>query len=56
MKTMKECESMTNPQLLVEIRNRNTLLKSFNPPGNGDTLKEEIAKLWKLMERNGYKK
>lgn len=51
---MKECESMTNPQLLVEIRNRNTLVKGL--PGNPMQLKEEIAKLWKLMERNEHKK
>jgi len=49
---MRDCEELTNPYLLIEIRNRNTLLKSLDPPGNGARLKEEIKELWKFMDRN----
>ena len=52
MKTMKECEKLTNPKLLVEIRNRNTILKCMNTPAGAEELRHEIKQLWKLMERN----
>lgn len=54
MKTIKECENLTNVKLLAEIRNRETLLKGL--AGNPLILKEEISKIWTLMQRNGYKK
>ena len=52
MKTMKECEKLTNPKLLVEIRNRNTIIKSMVGSIYPEVLKDEIKQLWKLMERN----
>lgn len=56
MKTLKECEKLTNVQLLAEISNRNTLLKLMSSSVREEQLKGEVAKLWKMMEQNGYKK
>lgn len=56
MKSMEKYENMTNPQLLVEIKNKNTMKKTFKFVADEDKLDRDIAYLWKLMEKNGYKK
>jgi hypothetical protein len=55
MKTMKECENLTNVKLLAEISNRNTLLKTMKNPARAEQLKGELEHLWNLMRKNGYK-
>lgn len=56
MKTLKECEKLTNPQLLAEIANRNTLIGIAPGASKSMQMKTEVEKLWKLMEKNGYKR
>ena len=56
MKTIKQCEKLTNPQLLAEISNRNSLIQAMPGSPKSLTLVDEVAKLWELMSKNGYKK
>jgi hypothetical protein len=53
MTPLEECENLTNPKLLIEIHNRDALIKTKTL--NNDILRAEIDKLWKLMERNARK-
>jgi hypothetical protein len=53
MKTLKECKDLTNPQLLVEIKNRDALILTKGV--NSELIKDEINEIWKLMQKNGYK-
>jgi hypothetical protein len=53
MTPLKDCKDMTNPNLLIEIKNRDALIGTKSV--NSELLKDEINEIWKLMQKNGYK-
>jgi len=55
MLTIENCKNLTNPKLLIEIRNRDTIVKGISSQTDKEKLRKEITELWKLMEKNSSK-
>jgi len=53
MKAIKEFENEKKSKILAEINNRQVLMSTFGY--NKDILREDIGKLWKILEKRNNK-